>query len=339
MPALLRRGGIGLRHPCLVLRRLCVAACVLALAAFGPAARPAGAQRLVTIKVAAIPGDISAQVWYAQDLGYFRQVGLNVEVTPITNGGAISAAVASRAVDIGYSNFITIAVAHERGIPFEVIAPANLHIASAPTAALLCVQASPPIRTGKDLEGKTVAVSGLNNIIHFAIRAWIDSHDGDSSKVRFVELPLTEMAAAIRAGRVDAAGLDALGDPNLGKPGDSLRLLASAMNAVSPNFLPSVWFTTRDWIEAHPDETKKFIAVMRKAAVWANSHHRESAEILARHTRLTVEQLERITRVTYGTVLNGALLQPNIDVAVKYGALKRNFPADELISRLAGGRG
>jgi len=319
-------------------RRLCLKLCVLALLLSSPVGR-VSAQQLETLKVAAIPGDISAQVWYAQDLGYFKQVGLNVEVTPITNGGAISAAVASRSIDIGYSNLITVAVAHERGIPFEIIAPANLHIASAPTAGLLSVQAVSPIRNGKELEGKTIAVSGLNNIIHFAVRAWIDSHEGDSAKVRFVELPLTEMAPALRAGRVDAAGLDALGDPNLGKSGDSLRLLASAMNAVSPNFLPSVWFTTKDWISSHPDETKKFVAVMRKTAVWANSHHRESAEILAKHTRLTVEQLDSITRVTYGTVLNAGLVQPNIDVAAKYGALQKSFSAGDLISKLAGGNG
>jgi NitT/TauT family transport system substrate-binding protein len=312
---------------------------VLALAFVLFFSGPLAAQQLVTVKVAAIPGDISAQVWYAQDLGYFKQVGLNVEVTPITNGGAISAAVASKSIDIGYSNLISVAVAHQRGIPFEIIAPANLHIASAPTAALLSVRADSPIRNGKDLEGKTIAVSGLNNIIHFATRAWIDSHEGDSSKVRFVELPLTEMAAAVRAGRIDAAGLDALGDPNLGKPGDPLRLLASAMNAVSPNFLPSIWFTTKDWIAAHPNETKKFIAVMRKSAEWANGHHHESAEILARHTRLTVEQLDSITRVTYGTVLNAGLIQPNINVAAKYGALEKDLSAEDLISKLAGGKG
>lgn len=294
---------------------------------------------LVTLKVAAIPGDIAAECWYAEDLGYFKDVGLDVQVLPITNGGAISAAVASGSIDIGYSNVITVAVAHEHGIPFEIIAPANLHVASAPTAGLLSVQAASPIRTAKDLEGKTVAVSGLNNIVHFAARAWIDSHDGDSTKVHFLELPLTEMAPALRSGRVDAAGLDSLGDPDLGKPGDSLRLLASTFNAVSPNFLPSMWFTTNSWIAAHPGEAKKFIAVIRRTAIWANAHHHESAEILAKHTKLTVDQLDGITRVTYGTILNSALIQPNIDVAARYGALEKSFSAEELISKLAGGKG
>jgi NitT/TauT family transport system substrate-binding protein len=179
----------------------------------------------------------------------------------------------------------------------------------------------------------------LNNIVHFAARAWIDSHDGDSSKVRFVELPLTEMGPALRAGRIDAAGMDALGDPNLGKSGDPLRLLASSFNAVSPNFLPSMWFSTKDWISAHPELARKFTVAILRAGAWANLHHRESAQILANHTKLTVDQLETVTRVTYGTVLNAALIQPNIDIAAKYGALKGSFSARELISHLAGGSG
>lgn len=295
----------------------------------------AAAQGLVDLRVALLPGDIGAECWYAQDLGAFRAAGLNAQISGITNGGAISAAVASGSIEIGYSNVITLAVAHEHGIPFSILAPANLHLASAPANGLLAVAASSSIRTAKDLEGKTIAVSGLNNIAHFAARAWIDRNGGDSSLARYVELPLTEMAAALRAGRVDAAGMDALGDPNLGKPGDSLRLLASTFNAVSPNFLPSVWFSTTGWIAAHPQEARRFVAVIRRMAAWANGHHHDSAEILARHTKLTVEQLATVTRVTYGTVLNASLIQPNIDVAARYGALRTRFSARDLISPTA----
>lgn len=290
-----------------------------------------------TLRIAFVPGDIGAQCWYANDLGYFRDAGINVELTPITNGGAVSAAVASKAIDIGFSAVATIAIARERGIPFVIIAPANAHVASAPNAALLVVTPASTIRTGKDLEGKTVAISGLNSAIHFAVRAWIDSHGGDSAKVHFVELPLAEQPAAVRSGRVDAAAIDSLRDPDLGKPGDSLRLVASTFNSISPNFVPSVWFTTEDWVKEHPDLVKTFAAVIERTSKWANTHRHESAEILAKHTTLTVPQLDSITRVTYGTTVNAALVQPNIDVAARYGTLKAAFPATTMISKLVGG--
>jgi NitT/TauT family transport system substrate-binding protein len=64
----------------------------------------ADAQTLETLKISTAPGDIGAQCWYAQELGYFKQEGLSVEITPIPNGAASSAAVASGAIEIGFSN-------------------------------------------------------------------------------------------------------------------------------------------------------------------------------------------------------------------------------------------
>jgi NitT/TauT family transport system substrate-binding protein len=318
--------------------RFVLAAAVIVFASPGILAERAAAQEPTTLRVALIPGDLS-QCWYAQDKGFFEQAGLKVEITPVSNGAAIIASVASGAIDIGYSNPLSIAVAYQRGIPLQIIAPAGLYLASSPTNARLSVRADSPIHSAKDLEGKTVAVNGLDNNVYYAIRAWIDANGGDSSKVRFVEFPLTELPSVVRSGQVDAGGLDALGDPNLGKPGDSLRLLANAFDAVSPDFMTGAWFTTRQWVEAHPEAAKKFKAVMLRAAVWANGHHLESAEILAKHSKLTVAQLGKIVRMTYGTVLNAQLVQPNIDVAAKYGAL-RHFSAEDLISKVvAGGSG
>ncbi len=75
---------------------------------------------------------------------------------------------------------------------------------------------------------------------------------------------------------------------------------------------------------------------MRESALWANSHHRESAEILSKYARATTEQINAITRVTYGDHLTAELIQPNIDLAAKYGVIKAAFPASSMISSSAG---
>jgi NitT/TauT family transport system substrate-binding protein len=306
---------------------------ILALALLIANAQGLGAADLTPVKVAWIPGDIAAEVWYAKDLGYFTKLGLDVDITPIPSGPAISSAVASNAIDVGYSNVLTLAIAHEKGIPFRVIAAANLNAASAPTAGLLVVKSDSPIRTAKDLEGKTLGVAGLDNIAYFAARLWVDQNGGDSSKVRFVEMPLPQLGAAVRAGRIDAAPIDALGDPTLGKPDDPLRLLAASFNAISPNFVLSGWFANAQWLTTHQDAAHKFAEAIYQAAGWANAHHHESAEILAKHTQLTVDQIEKATRVPYSTSLSPALIQPSIDVGAKFNMLKRAFPASELIGQ------
>jgi NitT/TauT family transport system substrate-binding protein len=305
-----------------------------AAAAIGP--RPAAAQGLAALNIAAIPSDIAGSPYYAADQGFFKQAGLDAQFLALANGPAITAAVLAGSADVGYSNVISLANAHARGLPITILFPANLHVHDAPTAGLLSVKKTSSIASAKDLNGKIMAVIGLNIIADFAARLWIDKNGGDSKTVKSVELPFSEMKAALEAERIDAAALDTTGDPLLGKPGDTLRLLASTFDAVAPRFAPSVWFSTTDWVAKHPAQAKAFVTAMRQTATWANSHHRESAEILSKYIHLTPAQIGEFTRVTYGDRLTPELIQPNIDVAVKYGVIKAAFPASDLISNTGG---
>jgi NitT/TauT family transport system substrate-binding protein len=302
----------------------------------GTLLQPAFAQEPTVLNVAAIPNDISGSAFYAADNGYFKKAGMNAQFLALTSGPAITAAVLGGSADVGYSNVISLAIAHSRGLPITILFPANLHVHDAPTAGLLSVKKTSAITSAKDLNGKIIAVIGLNNIADIGARAWIDKNGGDSKTIKSVELPFPEMKAALEADRIDAAVLDTTADPTLGKAGDTLRLIASTFDAVSTRFAPSVWFSTTDWVAKHPAQAKAFVAGMRESALWANSHHRESAEILSKYAHMTSAQIDTFTRATYGDRLTAELIQPNIDVAAKYGVIKAAFPASELISSAAG---
>ena len=297
--------------------------------------RPAFAQALAPLNVAAIPSDISGSAYYAAANGYFKKAGLEASFGAFMSGPAIAAAVVSGAADIGYSNVISLAIAHTKGLPVTILVPANLHVSAAPTAGLLAVRADSPIKSAKDFSGKIIAVIGLNNIADIAAREWIDKNGGDSKSVKSVELPFSTMKAAIEAGRVDGGVLDTTADPTLGKPGDTLRLIGSTFDAVSTRFAPSVWFTTTDWIAKNPARAKAVVTAMRDAGAWANTHHHESAEILSKYAHNTPEQIDSYTRVTYGDKLPPELIQPNIDAAAKYGLIPKAFPASEIISSVS----
>lgn len=301
-----------------------------------PAFRPAGAQELAPLNIASIPSDIAGSAYYAAENGYFKKAGLNAAFLGIANGAAITAAVLGGSADVGYSNVISLLLAHARGLPITILFPANLHAHEAPTAGLLSVKKTSPIATAKDLNGKTVAVSGINNISDIAVREWVDKNGGDSKTVKSVELPFPEMKAALESDRVDAANLDTTSDPMLNKPGDTLRNIGSTFDAISPHFAPSVWFSTNDWVAKHPAAAKAFVAGMREAALWSATHHAESAVILAKYTHVTAAQINLVRRVTYGDHLTPELIQPNMDVAVKYGVLKAAFPISDMISSAAG---
>jgi NitT/TauT family transport system substrate-binding protein len=200
---------------------------------------------------------------------------------------------------------------------------------------MIAVKRSSPIRTAKDLTGKVVAVTGLNNIAHIAARLWIDKNGGDSSTVRFIEMPFSEMPAALINGRVDAASIQAINDPDAGKPNDPLRQIASTFDALAPRFITSVWFSTREWVESHKAEARALVSVLRETAIWANTHHKESARVLTGFTHQTADSIESSTRTTYGERLSAEMMQPSIDAAARYGLIKRPFAANEIMSNVA----
>ncbi len=294
------------------------------------------AQTLQPLRIALIPTDIAGEVYYANDKGLFKKAGYEVAFTPITSGAAISAAVAGGSVDVGFSNVVSLAIAHERGLPFTLLAPATLHIPSQVTAGILTVTKASPIRSAKDLNGKTIAINGLNNISDASVRAWVDKNGGDSKTLKFTEVPFPQMANAVLSGRVDAASIDGSHEQLLVKPDSDLRRLANVFDAVSPHFTPSVWFSSTGWVNAHQAAAKAFIAVIAQAAVWGNANHAASAEILAKYLKKTPQEIQAVTRAPYATTkVTPDLIQPSIDLAAKYGLIKAAFPAAEMISPLA----
>jgi len=280
---------------------------------------PAHAAEPVTVNVAVIPTDSAAQVYYALDRGFFKAAGLDVHVTAMTSSSAIIAAAVSGSIDIGNATVGSAAAARSRGVDVRFLAPAGLWQASAPTAKVVVTKDS-PLRTAADFAGKTIAVTGLADLTYDATRAWIDQSGTPATATNYVELPEPAMVAALKAHRIDGAVLI---EPFLTAAADDVTPLVAVDDYVAQRFIATGWLASDAWLQAHPDVAARFAAVMRQTAEWANAHRSESAEILLRYTKLTPEIAAKMTRATYGTALDPALIAPVIANAQKYGT----FPA------------
>ena len=284
------------------------------------------AQTLPTIKVATTPIDVGAEVLYAIDMGFFKKHGLNVEVQLIGNGAAIASAVTGGSVDIGQGNVVTLATAHDKGLPFVVVAPAALYSSSSPTSALIVAKNS-PVKTAKDLNGKTLGITGVKNITQIALMAWLDKNGGDSNSVKFIELTFSEMGPAVAAGRIDA-GVTAEPDLSAAVAAGTARILAPVYDAVAPTFIIGAWFTSADWAKAHPDLLERYVAAINEAGTWANKNQAASAKILEKYTK--IESKPGMKRVTFPEKTDLTLMQPAIDATAKYKVIKATFPANDL---------
>jgi NitT/TauT family transport system substrate-binding protein len=282
---------------------------------------------LQTIRVATVPVDAGAEVYYAQKMGFFKANGLDVQITGLTNGAAVTSAVIGGAADIGQSNAVSIAQAHERGIPVVIIAGANRYTIPADESGL-AVPLDSPIHTAKDLTGKTIAISGVRGITEIGTRNWIDKNGGDSNSVKLLDMPFPVMADALVQHRVDAALIT---QPFLEAALDQkkVRVVADVYAAIAPDFLLGGWIAMTPWVQAHPALAAAFAKTMYQTAKWANTHQAESAVILEAAADVHIDRSDH--RVPYAEKMVPTDLQKLIDVCAKYGLLKASFPAIELI--------
>jgi hypothetical protein len=68
---------------------------------------------------------------------------------------------------------------------------------------------------------------------------------------------------------------------------------------------------------------------MLKIARWANANHADTQAIILKYTKITPDVAAKMLRTTYGeTKVDAALVQPAIDLAVKYGGMAPVAAAD-----------
>jgi NitT/TauT family transport system substrate-binding protein len=287
------------------------------------------------LRIGFIPTDVAAQPYYARELGLFAKAGFDLELTPLTNGAGIMSAVAGGSLDIGQGNIVATAAAHERGLTLSFLCATNYYSSKDATTGIIVVDRDSAIHGPKDLAGKIVAVSGLKEIAGLAVRNWIDAGGGDSNQVKFIELPFPAQPDAVRAKRIDAAAINRAFAPTAGQPGDPLRVVGQAFDSVAPRWVISGWLADNGWVASHPDDARRFLAVMRAATQWANANKHAAALVLAANLKQDVAGIEALPRPDYQTALTPQLVQPGIDLAAKYGLVKASFPAQEIISAAA----
>lgn len=306
-----------------------------AFAFSGVAVQGADVPGLTTIRIVDAGQDVDAQAFYAQDLGIFKKYGINAEITLLRKGGgaAAVAAVTGGAADIGEGDIISATNAHQRGIPIVLLAPSGIFRATAPTTEVVVAKNS-PIQSGKDLEGKSIALISPEGPSRVATNLWLESSGAALDKVSFIELPAVDMAANVERGTVAAAVIN---EPSLVASQSCCRVLANNFQSVGNVWQLNAWYATAEWVAKNPALARKFAQAMREAAQWANNpaNHAQSGAILAKYTPFPPELLPKMNRATYGETLDPKTMQPLLTAALKYKALQAAADPKQMISSAA----
>lgn len=312
-------------------RRRFVALSAASLSAFGGAVRGAD---LLSLRAASSSNDEVTPFLYALDGGLFRRAGIDAQIQRAPSGSAIVAGVVGGSFEVGKSSMPSLLAAIGKGVPITLLSPGGEYSAAAPSLALV-VRPDGPIHSAADLNGKTAAVSAIDDLYTIAMRTWIDAHGGDSASVKMVEIPMNAVTETIAAGRLEAGTLT---EPFLraGLESGKVRLLGYSATAIAPRFTMTAWFARSDFAQKNPDLAARFVRVMREASAYANAHHSETVNMLARFMSVDPQDITAMGfRVNLGTSLDPRLLKPLIDAAARYKVMASAIDPRELISPVA----
>ena len=102
-------------------------------------------------------------------------------VTIVASGSIATAAVIGGSAQIAQSNIFTVVLAHARGIPLVLIAPGGQNNPASPNLDLFVLRDG-PIKTAKDLEGRTLGVTSVHDQQSLGARALIEAAGWDLKK-------------------------------------------------------------------------------------------------------------------------------------------------------------
>jgi NitT/TauT family transport system substrate-binding protein len=281
----------------------------------------------ISLGTSAIDGAMGC--YAAQRAGFYAKHGIEVEFV-IGSGASNSAAVVGGSLQFAGSNAVTLIKAHLQGVPFQIVCPGAIYDTSDPTQ-VLCVRNDSGFKTGADLNGKTIAVTSIGDLLSTSTLAWVDQNGGQSSTVKLVEIPPSAQVAALETSRVQAA---ALAEPFLSQAlGDgSVKVFAKIFDAIALRYLESAYVGMPDYINANADTVRRFAAAVLEGGAFANQHPDQTLPWLIDFAHIDPAIAKRVRRERFSTTIDPSTLQVEINALAKLKLIDRAFDARDLFS-------
>lgn len=275
----------------------------------------------------------NAAMFMAMEKGFFKAEGLELETLPMAGGAVIVQGVTSGDLQFGWSNVISLYQAYVEGFDFKLIAGGATNVRDKNESHQLQVVKNSPIKNAKDLEGKTIAVNTLNNIVHLLAMAWVDKNGGNSSKIKFVEIPFPQMEPALIGGKVDAISVhEPFATAALEK--GNVRVLAHPWGDVLPKFLIASWFASEKWIAKNKETTQAFVRAINRGTDAIQADPEASRTAMIKWAGLNPDLAKKIGLPLFEKAVSEKDLQATIDLTQKYKLIAKGIKARDVISDL-----
>jgi NitT/TauT family transport system substrate-binding protein len=264
-----------------------------------------------------------APIYLGKQQGIFAKHNINLTLTTAQGGAAIVPAVVSGQYQFGFSNTVSLLLASQNGLPLKVVCNGNnsTGVADADFAGLF-VKADSPIKSPKDLVGKTVAANTLKNIVEISVRDSVKKDGGDPAGVKFAELAFPDQLPALQKGSVDA--IFVVEPFQAAAVAAGARKIASSYVDAAPNLTVAMYFTSNQLLSSKPDLVARFTAAMKESLAYADSHPDDVRAVLATYTKISEDVRAKLTLPKWPADIDKASVQALADHAKSYGLLTKD---------------
>lgn len=236
----------------------------------GPAeAQAAQGVEKPNLTVAVVPAVDSAGFFIALHDGLFRAQGLNVHFVPAISSETEIADQVKGTVDISGGNYVSYIQAQQEGqADLDIFAEGSV---MEPGAQGLYTMPDSPIKTLSQLEGKTVGINAPKNILYLLAASVLAEHNIPVNSVHFASYPLPAMAAALKAGKIQAAVLP---EPFASQAAQQYGVvsLADLNQGATSSFPVQGYVVTRQWAAQYPRTLAAFNAALAEGQKLADTN-------------------------------------------------------------------
>lgn len=307
------------------LGRLAALAAGLALASSASATLAAEPEQ-VTIRFLASQGGLAAHE-LADALGYFNGTGITLQNVGYAQGGPASLfALASGDVELGSAATAAVLNSIAGGNDFIAAYPSNG--INKTTESIFYTLEGSPIKSVKDLAGKTIAVNTLGAHLDYTVREALHSAGLPENAAKLVVVPGPQLEQVLRSKQVDVSAFGYWQKTFEGaalKNGPMQKIFGDTdvLGEIAGGFI----VMRRDWIKDHSQAAKVFVEKSEAALEYARLHPEETKVLIAKVLASRGENPEIAQYFTGYGVREGGKAVPRdlqfwIDILVRSNVLK-----------------
>lgn len=317
-------------------RRDALAALGGALAMMGARDASAADTPLPLLHVGVIPIFTVAPHYAAAKFGWFAAEGIATTTLPVQGGAIGIPGLVSGSFDILYANCISTLTALERGIDLRIIAEATTIATHPPDVDALFIRKGDNVHSGKDLEGKIIAVNVKYDLMWMVMQGYVQKTGGDVNKITYREVPVPSMLDALKNKQVDAAlVLDPFMTIGLGDPNFEVAAWPSSM--VMPGMPSSLWITSGQTADTKTDQIRAYVRGFQKGVAWFNANlgTPQFLDLVASYTKTDVKLLAKMYAAKQPTEIEVPVMKQLVAVVKQYGLLKTDMDIESKIFKMA----